>query len=150
MPVSIEAVKKFWQETGVSLSEAKKALDEANGDETKAKELLAAWGKKLADKKGDRETKSGVVEAYVHQTGMSGVLLDIRCETDFVANSPEFKKLAHEVALHIAAMSPETVEALIVQPWVKDAEKTITNLIEETVSKVGEKIEIKRFAHFAI
>ena len=132
------------------MSEAKKALEEAQGDETKAKELLAVWGKKIADKKGDRETKSGVVESYVHATGMSGVLLDIRCETDFVANNPEFKKLAHEVALQIAAMNPETVEALIDQPWVKDNAKTVKNLIEETVSKVGEKIEVKRFAHFTI
>lgn len=192
---NIEQIKKFWSETGVSLAEAKKALEQANGDEAQAKELLKTWGKKLSDKKADRETKSGMVESYVHSNGKTGVLVDVRCETDFVAKSPEFKTLVHELALHIAAMKPLYVSAdtipesvvaeekakyeaealasgksaeiaaqmvsgkikkfteefsLMTQPWVKDDTKTITNLIEDTVSKVGERILVKQFARFEI
>lgn len=192
---SIEEIKRFWQETGVSLQEAKKALEEANGDAVKAKELLASWGKKLASKKDARETKAGIIESYVHTNKQSGVLVDVRCETDFVAKSPEFGKLAHELALHIAAMKPmfvseaqipeatlqalrmqfeqeaqesgkpaeiaaqmvegklkkyATENSLMSQPWVKDDSKTIVGLVEETVSKVGEKIEVKNFVHYEI
>ncbi len=192
---SIEEIKKFWEETGVSLSEAKKALVTANGDSAKAKELLTAWGAKVANKKSDRETKSGVIDSYVHSNGKSGVLVDVRCETDFVAKSPEFKTLVHELALHIAAVKPlyvseeqipaEVVDgetkiyteqaqgsgkpaeivtqiiegklkkykadiSLLSQAWVKDDTKTIKTLIEDAVAKLGEKIEVKRFAHFEI
>ena len=193
--ISIEQIKDLREETGVSVSEVKKALTEANGDSTKAKELLRMWGKKVFDKKLSRETKSGLVESYVHKSGRTGVLLDIRCETDFVANSPEFRTLSHEICLQIVAMKPlfvseneipaELIEketkiyteqtkdakkpeaimkqilegklskykqeiCLINQTWVKDETKTIKNLIEEVVSKVGENIEIKKFTRYEI
>ena len=91
-----------------------------------------------------------MVDFYVHPNAKSGVLLDIRCETDFVAKSPEFKSLAHEICLHIAAMNPESVEALLESGWVKDASKTIKVLMEETIGKVGENVEVKRFTRFEI
>ena len=104
--ISIEQIKQLREETGVSVSEVKKALEQSAGDPVKAKEILRTWGKTVLNKKLSRETKSGLIEAYVHQNAKTGVLLDIRCETDFVANSPEFKNLAHEICLQIAAMKP--------------------------------------------
>ncbi len=193
--ISIEQIKQLRDETGVSPVEIKKALDQANGDLDKAKELLRIWGKKIADKKVSKETSQGVVDFYVHPNLKTGVLLDIRCETDFVAASPEFKTLAHEICLQIAAARPLYINedqipeefldgetkiyqaeiansgkpenlvaqilegklkkykesiSLLAQPWIKDDSKTIKSLIEDTVAKVGENIEVKRFARYEI
>ncbi len=193
--VSIEQIKQLRDETELSISEVKKALEETGGDMLKAKELLKALGKKLVAKKADRETNSGLVVSYVHPNSKMGVLLDIRCESDFVANGPDFKNLAHELCLQIAAMKPLFVSekdipeefldgetkiykeqvadsgkpeniinqiiegklkkykesvCLLSQVWVKDDTKTIKNLIEDTVGKIGENIEIKKFARFEI
>ena len=193
--VTIDQIKQLREETGVSPVEIKKALDQSNGDVEKAKELLRIWGKTVLSKKTSRETKAGVIEAYLHSNGKTGVLLDIRCESDFVAKSPEFKGLAHEVCLQIAAMKPIFVSeeqipeefvdgetkiyteqlkdsgkpekivnqilegklkkykeevSLLSQTWVKDDTKTIKNLVEDTVAKVGENIEIKKFARYEI
>lgn len=148
--ISIEQIKQLRDETGASPVKIKKALEESGEDIEKAKELLKSWGAVKAGEKGDRETHDGLIDFYIHPNAKSGVLLDIRCETDFVAKSPEFKTLAHEICLHVAAMNPETVEALVEQPWVKDAGMTIAVLIKDTVAKVGENIEIKRFARYEI
>ena len=193
--VTIDQIKQLREETGVSIIEVKKALEKSNGDVEKARELLRILGKAVSAKKTSRETKSGLIESYVHPNAKTGVLLDIRCETDFVAKSPDFKKLAHEICLQIAAMKPLFVSetdipeefldgetkiyteqvkdsgkpekivaqiiegklkkykdeiSLLSQPWIKDDEKTIKNLIEDTVAKVGEKIEVKRFARYEI
>ncbi len=193
--VTIDQIKQLRDETGVSPVEIKKALDQSNGDLEKAKELLRVWGKKVSDKKVAREAFQGVVDYYLHPNAKTGVLLDIRCETDFVAASPEFKNLAHEVCLQIAAMKPLYVSetsipeefldgerkiyteqaagsgkpqnivdqmiegklnkykesiCLLSQPWIKDDTKTIKNLIEDTVAKVGENIEVKRFVRYEI
>lgn len=193
--VTIDQIKQLWEETGVSLAEVKKALNEANGDNAKAKELLRMWGKKVLDKKVSREVKAGLIEGYVHSSSKAGVLLDIRCETDFVAKSPEFKSLAHEICLQIVSMKPLYVKAedvpvefldgetkiyteqlkdsgkpenivkqilegklnkykegicLLSQTWIKDDTKTVKNLIEDTVAKVGENIEVKKFSRFEI
>jgi len=147
---TIEQIKQLREETGSSPVDIKKALDEAGGDFGKAKELLSLWGKKVVGKKADREVKEGVVDFYVHPNAKSGVLLDIRCETDFVAKSPEFKTLAHEICLQIAALKAETIDSLLEQPWVKNDSKTIKALIEESISKIGEHIEIKQFSRFEI
>lgn len=147
---TIEQIKQLREETGASPVKIKKALAESGDDFEKAKELLKSWGVAKAGEKGDRETKEGAIDFYVHPNAKSGVLLDIRCETDFVAKSPEFKALAHEICLHIAATNPETVEVLLNQPWVKDNSKTITNLIKEAIAKVGENIEVKQFVRYEI
>ena len=192
---TIDQIKQLREETGVSVIEVKKALEEAKGDGEKARELLRIWGKAVSGKKASRETKSGLVETYLHTNAKTGVLLDIRCETDFVAKSPDFKNLAHEICLQIAAMKPLFVSednipegfldgetkiykeqvagsgkpekiiaqiiegklkkykdevCLLSQPWVKDDSKTIKNLIEDAVAKVGEKIEVKRFSRYEI
>ncbi len=148
--VTIEQIKQLREETGVSISEVKKALEQAKGDVEKAKEILRTWGKTLVSKKASRETKAGIIDCYVHPNSKAGVLLDIRCESDFVAKSPEFKNLAHEICLQIAAMDPADETFLMSQPWIKDDTKTIKNLIEDTVAKVGENIEIKKFTRFEI
>ncbi len=147
---TIEDIKKLRDETGASPVKIKKALEESGEDVQKAKELLATWGAIKAGEKGDRETNDGVVDYYIHPNAKSGVLLDIRCETDFVAKSPEFKNLAHEICLHIAAMNPESVEVLLAQVWVKDGTTTIKSMMEAVTAKVGENIEVKQFARFQI
>jgi elongation factor Ts len=193
--ISIEQIKQLREETGVSPTEIKKALEEAKGDTEKAKELLRVWGKNVANKKTSRETKAGLIESYVHPNSKTGVLLDIRCESDFVAKSPEFKNLAHELCLQIAAMKPLFVSendipeefldgetkiykeqikesgkpenivkqilegklkkykdeiSLLSQPWIKDDSKTVKNLIEDVVAKVGENVEVKKFVRYEI
>jgi len=193
--VTIEQIKKLREETGISLTEVKKALEESNGDVEKAKEILRILGQKVLYKKTDRETKAGLIDTYIHPTGTTGVMIDIRCETDFVAKNPDFKNLAHEICLQIAAMKPLYIKedeipeevldgetkiykeqlkdsgkpekmmaqilenklkkykaeiALLSQVWMKDDAKTIKNLIEDVVGKVGENIEVKRFARFEI
>ncbi|MBU4274812.1 elongation factor Ts [Patescibacteria group bacterium] len=192
---SIEQIKQLREETGVSPTECKKALAEAKGNIEKAKELLRIWGKTIADKKATRETKKGLVDSYIHPTLKTGALLDIRCESDFVAKSEEFKKLAHEICLQIAAMKPIFVKendipeefldgekkiykeqfknsgkpqkivdqiiegklkkykeevSLLSQPWIKDDSKNIKNLVEESIAKIGENIEVKRFVRYEI
>lgn len=147
---TIEDIKKLRDETGVSPVEIKKALDSVDGDVQKAKEMLRAASAIKAGKKAGKETNHGLIDFYVHPNAKTGVLLEIKCETDFVAKSPEFKNLAHEICLQIAALNPETVEALLVQPWMKGETKTIKNLLEETTAKVGENIEIKRFVRYEI
>ena len=104
--ISIEQIKQLREETEVSISEVKKALDQAGGDTEKAKEILKVLGKKMVGKKADRETNQGIIETYLHSNSKTGVLLDIRCESDFVAKGPDFKALAHEICLQIAAMKP--------------------------------------------
>lgn len=193
--VNIAQIKKLREETGVSPTEIKKALKEANGDEKKAKELLRVWGESVLGKKTSRETKAGLIETYLHTNAQAGVILDIRCETDFVARSSEFKELAHELCLQIVAMKPlfvsedeiaeEVIDgetkiykeqlkdsgkpekiteqilegklkkykesvSLLSQSWIKDDSKTMKNVVEDTVGKVGENIEIKRFARYEI
>lgn len=148
--ISIEQIKQLREETGASPVKIKKALEESGEDVEKAKELLQSWGAVKAGEKSDRETHDGIIDFYVHPNAKSGVLLDLRCETDFVAKNPDFKALAHEICLHIAAMNPESVEALIESAWVKDAAKTIKSLITETVAKVGENIEVKAFTRYEI
>jgi elongation factor Ts len=192
---SIEQIKQLRDETGVSPVEIKKALAEANGDAAKAKELLRIWGKKIVDKKSSKSAMQGIVDFYIHPNAKTGVLLEIRCETDFVASSPEFKDLAHQICLQIAALKPlfvseeqipaevldgetkiyqaevagsgkpeniasQIVEgklkkykesiSLLAQPWIKDDSKTIKSLIEDVIAKVGENIEVKKFARYEI
>lgn len=148
--MSIDAIKELRDSTGFSFNEIRKALEEAAGDKTKALELLKARGATLAQKKSERSTNEGVIEAYVHSTKKVGVIVELLCETDFVARNPIFTELAHECALHIAAMAPESVAALQEQPFIKDPSLTVGQLITNAVAKLGENIKINRFERFAI
>lgn len=147
--VNIEQIKKLREETEVSVSECKKALEVAGGDLTKAKEILRKWGKELAQKKAQRETKQGIIESYIHPNKKVGVLLEFSCETDFVAKSDDFQNLAHELCLQVAAMGEEEIP-LLEQPWIKDETKTVKELINEYVAKLMENIMVKRFVRYTI
>lgn len=150
MPADIELLKKLRNETQVSLADCRKALEEADNDYEKAKEILRKSGLEKAAKKSEREAKQGIVHSYIHGGGRVGVLVELDCETDFVARTEEFRKLAQEVSLQISAMNPANVEELLKQEYIREASKTIENLVKETIAKTGENIVIKRFTRFEI
>lgn len=144
-----DALIKLREETGAGVMDCKRALVDAGGDYTKAKALLAARGLERADKKGGRRTGAGLIHAYVH-LGRVGVLLELRCETDFVARTDDFQNLAKELAMQIAAMDPESLEALLTQEYIKDPSKTVGDLVKGVVAKVGENIQVARFSRFSL
>jgi len=146
----VEKVKHLRESTGLSFGEIKKALDEANGDEIKAVEILKAHGIKVAENKSSREVKEGVITSYVHATKKLGSMVEVLCETDFVAKNNDFQELAKEIAMHIAAMKPGNVDELLDQSYVKDENLTIKDLINSHVVKLGENIQIGRFEIFQI
>lgn len=147
--LKIEDIQKLREETSLSVMECKKALEEARGDFEKAKEVLKESGFKKAVLKEERETKNGIIESYTHQEKI-GVLLELLCETDFVAKNQEFKDLAHDLVLQIASMNPKDEKELLDQPFIKDESKTVSELISEKVAKTGENIKIKRFERWEI
>lgn len=147
--VSVDQIKELRQETGVSITECKKALEQTGGDFEQAKNKLREWGKDLAGTKSTRKAGEGIIESYIHPNKKVGVLIDIHCETDFVAKSDDFQNLAHEICLQIAAMYPEK-DSLLSQPWIKDETKTIKDLIDESIAKLGENIEVKNFVRYEI
>ena len=124
--------------------DCKKALDDAAGDFDKAVLLINERGVAKALKKADRTTGAGLLESYIHN-GRVGVLMDIGCETDFVVRSEPFRELAHNVAMHIAAMNPDSVGTLLQQPYIKDAAVTVDALIKSAIAKIGENIQVDKF-----
>jgi len=148
--ISAEQIKKLRQKTNISIMECKKALEKAKGDEKKALKVLEKSGQKKAMKKSARETSQGLIEAYIHNNGKIGTILELSCETDFVVKNSQFKKLAHDLAMHIAAMNPKDLKELLAQPFVKDEEKTIQDLLNETIAKLGENIKIRKFVRLEI
>lgn len=150
MPISIDLIKQLRDETLASVADCKNALEEAKGDLKHARELLKKKGFERALKKEDREAKQGLVESYIHQNGKIGVVVEVLCETDFVARTDEFKTLAHEVAMQIAAMDPKDSATLLKQEYIRDSSKTIETLVKETIAKLGENILIGKFSRVAI
>jgi len=155
----MDTIKKLRDETGLSFAQIKKALDEANGDESKAREILASLAGAQAEKKADRELGAGIISAYIHGDAKTGVLLELACETDFVAKNEEFKALAYDLAMHVAAMSPTSVNnedgqgeetALLKQPFVKDPSITVEERISQAIQKFGENTKVIRFTHYTI
>lgn len=146
----IELVKKIRQETSLGIMEIKSAVEEAGGDEKKAKEILKEKGYKKAESKTERETHQGRVATYTHSTGKIGVMVELLCETDFVAKHEAFVALSKDVCLQIAAMNPENVEDLLKQEFIKDSSKTIEQMIKTLVAKFGENMKLTRFARFEI
>ena len=132
------------------MMECKKALEEANGNETAAEEILRKRGGEIAEKKSERQTKTGAIDAYVHANQKIGVLLQLDCESDFVARNENFKALSHDLCLHIAALNPNNNEDLLAQPFIKDPAKTVQNLINEAISKLGENIKLNKFTRFEL
>jgi elongation factor Ts len=195
MKNNLKKIKKLREETSISLSDCKKALEEASGDYERAKELLKIWGKDVSSKRAGRETNQGIVSSYIHSNRRVGVILELNCESDFVAKNEDFKKLANELCLQVVATNslfvkeedidqelldaekrvfleqlvdmgkPQEIADKIVigklekykkeiclmsQPWIKDNTKTINDLINESISKLGENIVIKRFTKYEI
>ena len=135
--------------TGAGVMECKRALEEAKGDVDKAVGIIKERGLAKAESKKERKTGAGLVYSYVHNDRV-GVLMEIRAETDFVVRSEPFKSLAHELAMQIAAMSPENVETLLDQLYIKDESVTIGNMIKGTMAKVGENIQVERFMRYEV
>lgn len=148
--INIDLLKKIRQETQVPIADIREALEAAKGNEKKAREFLKEKGLGRAESKAERKTTAGLVESYIHANGASGAVVVLACETDFVARTEEFKKLAHELAMQVCAMEPKTLDELLNQPWIRDEAKKIEDLIKEQIAKLGENITIKNFARFAV
>lgn len=147
---NIDLLKKLRAETSASIADCRMALEETDNNYDQAKEWLKKRGLEKAEKKSDRETSQGIVEAYIHNGAKVGVLVVLQCETDFVAKTDEFKALARELALHIAAMNPESVDELLKQEYIRDAGQTIEQVIKSVIGKIGENITVREFKRLAI
>ena len=150
MQIKLDDLKRLRSETSAGVSDCRQALEDANGNYEQAKKLLIERGLEKATKKEGKETAEGIVESYVHATGKVGVLVELRCETDFVARTDDFKKLAHEVALQVAAMNPKNVEELLKSAYIRDASQTVEALIKLTIAKVGENITVATFVRLSL
>ena len=160
--ITTELVKRLRDKTGISVMQCKKALEEVGGNMEKAVALLQKKSAEIMAKKGNRTLGSGVIASYIHATGTVGTMVELLCETDFVAKNEEFMKLARDIAMHATATNPkflksedmtgggQTEDVLLLQPFIKNPEITITNLVEQAVQKFGEKIEISRFVRYSV
>ncbi len=147
--IPIEEIKRLRELTGVGITDAKQALQAANGDFDKALSEMRKKGLTKAEKRGEREARAGLVGSYVHD-GRIGVLVEVNCETDFVAKTDEFKELVKDLTLHIAASDPEDVEQLLGQEFVKDPSKTVGDVVKDANAKLGENIVVRRFSRMAL
>ena len=176
MVVTANQVKELREKSGAGIMECKRALEEVNGDVAKAIDLLKQQGLAKADKKTGREASQGLIEPYIHGAGRIGSIVEVNCETDFVARTPEFRELAHDLALQVAATAPlyvsiddvpetewpdlekehggreeaATAVILLDQPFIKDSKLTIRDLIRERIGKLGENIVVRRFVRFEV
>ena len=142
-------VQNLREITGAGVMECKRALDEAGGDLEKAKSIIFERGLTKAEKKSGRVTGAGLLETYVHNNRV-GVLLELRCETDFVARNELFKELAHNIVMQVAAMNPSNIQELLAQNYVKNESITIDVLIKEAISKIGENMKVEKFCRYEI
>ncbi len=195
MASTIEKIKQLREETAAGMMDVKRALEASDGDLEGARRVLRERGQAIAAKKSARETHEGLIEAYIHFNGRVGVLLEVNCETDFVARTPEFKTFARNVALHVASMNPLTVspedipreamdeergivekqaaqegkpentvakivegrmkkfvseKALLTQDYVKEPDRTVEDLLQETIQRLGENIVVRRFVRYEL
>ena len=160
MEISAQAVKELREKTGAGVMDCKKALQESGGNIEKAVEALRQKGLTKHSKLAGREVSQGLIESYIHTGGRIGALVEVNCETDFVARTPEFRTLAREVAMQVASMDPAEVgtldggsgssNALLDQEYIRDPRKTIRDLVKEAIGKLGENIQISRFIRFEV
>lgn len=176
MAITASQVKELREQTGAGIMDCKRALEEFNGDAAKAAAHLKQQGLAKAESKSGRTASQGVIEPYVHGGGRIGVIVEVNCETDFVARTPEFRELAHDLAMQVAATSPRYVSAdevaeedwasleqefggrkeaqeatvLLEQPFIKDAKFSIRDVIRDRIAKLGENIVVRRFARFEV
>jgi elongation factor Ts len=144
MKISVELIKKIREVTGAPVIRVKKVLEEFKGDEKKTMELLKKEGFEKVAKREGRETSQGIIEIYSHHSGKIASVIELLCETDFVARNELFKVLAHDLALQVASLNPKNVEDLLKQDFIKDPSKTISDLVKEVIVKTGENIRIGR------
>ena len=165
MEISIEMIKELRSQCGAGIMECRNALLEVEGDIEKALQILRERGLLKAEEKADRVTAQGLIEAYIHTGGRIGALVEVNCETDFVAHTDEFRELAHDLAMQVAALSPQYISeeelpagadvepqaaCLLQQPYIRDPAKTVRDVIVEVIAKVGENIRVSRFARFEL
>jgi len=163
--IPTDRVRELRDQCGAGIMDCRKALLEAEGDTEKALQIIKQQGLLRAKKKAERSTTQGVVEAYIHAGGRIGAMVEVNCETDFVARTEEFKELAHHLAMQVAAMSPQFISkeeapedddidlqtaCLLLQPDIKDPGRTVQDIITETIAKVGENIKVSKFARFEL
>ena len=165
MEITVDCVKELREQTGAGIMACRKALLETGGDMEKALQTLREQGFLQAKKKEDRVVTQGIIEAYIHTGRRIGAMVEVNCETDFVARTDEFKALAHHLAMQVAAMNPQFIskeeapedndidpqkDCLLLQPDIKDPGKTVQDTITETVAKVGENIKVGKIARFEL
>ena len=163
--ISIELVKELRERTSAGVMECRDALDEADGDIDRAIALLRERGVVMAEKRADRETGQGLVECYIHAGGRIAAMVELNCETDFVARTDDFKSLAHDMSMQVAATNPLAVSeedlpseaggdpeelCLLRQPFIRDPSQTVDDVVKEVIAKTGENIRIRRFARFEL
>lgn len=148
--ISIKKIKDLRKKTEASVAFCREALEESKGDEKKALECLRKRGAEIASKRQEKEAEEGIIEAYIHNNKKVGALVELLCETDFVAKNEEFRNLAHEIAMHITAMDPKDIKDLLGQPFIKDEAIIIQDFIDEKVAKLGERIKVNRFIRYEI
>jgi elongation factor Ts len=165
LKIRVETVKELRDQSGAAIMQCQSALIEAEGDIEKALQILKQKSLFQAEKKASRATGQGLVEAYIHAGGRIGAMVEVNCETDFVARTDEFKELAHHLAMQVAAMNPRFIseedvppkselepqtDCLLLQADIKEPERTVKEIIAETIAKVGENIRVSRFARFEL
>ena len=165
MEVSAAEVKELREKTGAGVMDCKRALMEAGGDKAKAEELLRQRGLSAAEKKAHRATDQGLVECYIHAGGRIGAMVEVDCETDFVARTPDFKTLARDLAMQVAATGPLSVSeddlpagaegepeelCLLRQAYIRDPGRTVQDIVNDVIAKTGENIRVRRFARFEL
>ncbi len=149
MSVDVALIKELREKTGAGVADCREALEASSNDLKKAEEFLKKKGFEKAAKKADRETKSGLIDSYIHQ-GRVGAIVELLCETDFVARTDEFKNLAHEISMQVASMNPKDSSVLLKQEYIRDSEKTIGDLVKEAIAKLGENITVGRISRFEL
>lgn len=143
-------IKNLREQTGAGMLDCKKALEASDGDMSQAKQWVEAKGLARAEKKQDRETKEGYIASYVHTNGKVAAMVEILCETDFVARNEEFQTMARDIAMQVASMNPENVEDLLSQDFIKDSSMKIEGLVKSKSGKIGEKFVVNRIARFEV
>jgi elongation factor Ts len=159
MPSTTELIKQLREKTGAGIMECKRAVDEALGDLAQAEKLLKERGLAMAANKAGREAGQGLIDSYVH-AGRIGAMIELNCETDFVARTDDFRTLAREIAMQVAATNPSRISAtdesadgdvaLLDQPYIRDSSKTVQELVNETIARVRENIVVRRIARFEL
>jgi len=163
--ISAAQVKELRERTGAGVMECKSALEEAEGDIERALDVLQTRGLAMAEKRAHRETTQGLVECYIHAGGRIGAMVEVNCETDFVARTNDFKTLAHELAMQVAATNPLSVSeedlptgaegdpaelCLLRQPYIRDNSRTVDDVVKDVIAKTGENIRVRRFSRFEL